>query len=58
MNDHFFEVRTFRGFSPTGILPSRFSSKDEAVTFANKLKRMYVGEDITVRVYEISVTDY
>ena len=58
MNNRFFEVRTFRGDRPTGILPSRFSSKDEAIDFASKLKRMYVGEDITVRVYEILVIDY
>lgn len=58
MNDHFFEVRTFRGDRPSGADPTPFPTEDEAVVFANELKGLYGSNDIRVCIYEIIEIDY
>lgn len=59
MDTHYFEVRTFRSGRDSGILPSRYSSRDDAVSFAKRLKKMYASEaSFSVRIYEVTEIDF
>ncbi len=59
MNTHYFEVKTFRNGRASGILPSMYSSRDDAISFAKQLKKLYADDvAFSVRIYEVTEIDF
>lgn len=59
MNTHYFEVKTFRNGRASGILPSTYPSREDAVSFAKHLKRLYAYDaSYSVRIYEVTEIDF
>ena len=58
MENTFYEVRTFINGRASGVLPSRFSTKEEAITFADMLKRLDDKAAFDNRIYKVTEIDY
>ena len=56
MEETYYEVRTFKNNRPSGIFPTQFASKDEAIEFATALKSLDPGVIFEHRIYKVTET--
>ena len=56
MEETYYEVRTFKNNQATGIFPSQFASKEEAIAFVTELNSLDTDSTFEYRIYKVTET--